>query len=411
MAIPAIPGFRSRLEAARRNKDLALGLVNFMVVQVGKISYTQDDIVSVSISFGKSGTSAAAAVPTATIVVHGFHDISLSTKVIVTCNLYRDWIYLDNDISRRFTGRVGAQEYDPENNTTTFLCSGESVRMFTSENAVMVNPATDSMHAIVMAVHRSLPHSGLVNPIDVTLRGLDNADRPYMPRGLDFVNPEDIFALLEKNRYTITHRRTGEVVFRSPDVRTADMIEQGRNPRTRTIKMDNIKVGTQFEQPRAAIDSTVKVEYRTSSTNIASEDWTANYYPVDQPHPGGQPKKLDLTDMIYKTFNWRYPMRVATFEQLRIGWQAPKISVDLLALIEHESGVWDFIGQVAAFAEGDAMFFGADWRESFRGIRVIQGYTEKYDHETISFDFSLADPALVFGYSDFRDPFDISGIK
>lgn len=411
MVVPAIPGVRSRLEAARRNKDLALGMANFMVAQIGKRAYTQEDIVSVSISYGKSGTSAAPAVPTATIVVYGFHDISLTTKVVVTCNLYRDWEYLDNDITRRFTGRVGAQSYDPAENTTTFLCSGESVRMFTSENAVLVNPDTNTLHDIVMSVHRSLPHSGLVNPIDVTVRGLDSADRAYMPKGLDFVNPSDIWEFLEKNRYTVTHSRSGEVQFRSPEIRTSDMMAVFRNVRTRTVKMESITVGAEFEQPRSSIDNLVKVEYRTSKTATATADWTANYYPIDQPRPGGQPKKLDLTDMIYKTENWKFPMRAATLDALKIGWQAPKISVDVLALIEHEQGVWGFVGQCAAFSEGDPMFFGNDWRESFKGARVIQGYTEKYDHESIDFDFSLADPALVWGHSDYHHPIDVTGMK
>lgn len=381
----------------------AVGLTPFAEVQVGSVTYTDSQIISLEINYGRSGLGLAPEVPTASIEVVGKHPLSYNQRVTIKLPKL-EAKYPANDPEIRFIGRVGAQTWADQDNgraRTTIIATGDSIRLFRSEATFTFGPSNSLAH-IVGKLSDELTRLKIPLP-KIGFSGAMWTDRV---NGELELSTGDILALLEKNSISVSHMRWGALVIEHPADRVDTVLNAVENKRP-ILRSEAISPA-EHSQPISYIDKRVLVRYKAKGiAEPILDDWTRTYLPVGAEFPTDS-TTIDMTELDYdnaeNTRYWRYGIRAKVHQTMYLAWQTPSITVDLLHLYNGSSYDKETFRQLITAREGDIITFGGDWPGELQGPKVIQGYTETITQDGWGVKYSLGDPRFVFGYSSFWNP-------
>lgn len=359
-------------------------------ITVGENTYQDDEIIGYSITYGKTSGNAGISVPTATIDLTGAHEISSNEPVTIFHEVAEA---LGQGGGIRFVGRVGAQQVERHASgiyTTQLLCTSDSVRVFRSKFATLIDPdktITDAINRAKNAVPYgdTLPYGSRVN----------DQERLYMPTGLDFVNPSDLWAALSRNGISADHKRDGTVLF-TPG--PAHQVDRNNALKSKQVPLtaDQVLDGVEAEQTKTFVDAALRIKYRT--TAAVRENIDKSYYKASPPLPD-EYIDLDLSeDIVYKTRSWEYPVRMHHATKTGTGWEAMQLKLEVLAL-DPTLPSYDakILKQLVTYEEGDFVKVDPSISPVFNGWKYLLGYTEQCTHQSWNFGLNLVSPVIAYG--------------
>lgn len=375
----------------------------FCTVQIGNNVYSDDQIISVEINYGKESSDNSVDIPTATIVIGGKIDLSYNQKVVIK-NPVIEKLYPNGYPGIRFVGRVGSQSLDDPGEhgikKTTIVATSATIRLFRSDRNFTVHGSSTLAHAVNM-LSEELSRLKLDIP-KIHFTGQMWTDRFFESKE---VNTRDIISILEKNAISVCHLRNGHLHVMHPQDR-AEKLNSEINSRY-AILTSQVLSSAKHTQPLSYLDRRTIVKYREKGKEgILEDDWTKYYLPSGADYPT-ESSYIDLSDLIYdneeNTRYWRYGIRAATYRSMYLSWQTPTIELDLLKLMNGSEYDKNIFMQIIKSNEGDTIILGGDWDDDIKGPKVIQGYSESITHEGWKIKLSISDSRMVFGYPAWWD--------
>lgn len=382
----------------------AVGLLPFAQVQIGNRTYSDNEIISIEINYGRSGTSISPVVATAHIEIAGLHPISYNQQVIVKIPKLGNTnpLYPANT---RFVGRVGSQEWKDRGNKkraiTSITATHESVRLFRSDRVFNVTKTHTLAHVVSM-LSEELTRLKIKMPrIEYTGEMWRDKFAANMELGTS-----DILNLLEKNSVAVSHTRLGGLYIAHPEDRQQHLKTALENERP--IQRSEAISPATHAQPISYIDKRMVVTYKAKGIEQPiTEDWTQYYLPSGADYPTDS-TTIELTELDYDNADniqyWRYGIRAKTYNSMHLAWQTPSITVDMLALRKGSTYDKEIFKQIVSLHEGGIVIFGGDWPTELVGTKTVQGYTESITHDGWVMKLSLGDPRMVFGATPFWNP-------
>ncbi|MBF0808508.1 hypothetical protein E4U03_07785 [Rothia nasimurium] len=357
---------------------------SMVTITVGASVYEDDEIISYSTSYGKTTGNAGFTVPTATIDLAGEHRIASNETVEIKTTI----TYAALGDAIRFRGIVGAQIITHNAHgqpVTRLMCTSISVWLAKSKFPALLDPTktiADGLNRLRLAVPAG-------NSIKLSAN-FNAQDRFYIPTGLTFINPSDVWAALARNAVSVDHHRSGEIVF-SPGYAHQSHANNPMWDRHIKITADHVTDGVQVEQPQAFIESGVSVTYRTG-TGVKTH--TENIYHRNNPRPDIR-EDIDISeDIVYHSGQWVYPTRMHMATKTGTFWAAASIEFDLLSFDAAEERL---LNQLLAYNEGDFMVLDSSISRQFVGKKYILGFTETLAHNRWTMRFHLMEPVIAYG--------------
>lgn len=378
---------------SRLYRKLPPAAIPFTTVHIGGKFYSDSQIKSIKISYGKSGNSLSAEVPTATIEIVGKIPMAYNSHVQISTNLTGSGI--------RFIGRVGSQsfiDHSPTKRISTVVATGHSIRLFRDETVFDAYNSINTLgHAVKFMFNRASVNRvpGGSGQISSSMWAAD-----YF-REIKEYKSKDVLALFEKVGIAVVHTRAGGVKYIHPADRLPLMEKALREQYP--IQRSNAISPATHEQGTSYVDARPRLTYHIkNSEELQYSDLFSRYFPgVEIP---AQAADTEIEELVYSTDAWKYPARINLFRTLLKQWVTPSIKVDLLLLLNGNSYAKKLFSQLVKAEEGDFVTFSGDWDTDLRGAKVIQGIEEVISPTEWSLTFSLGHPSAVFGWSDLFEP-------
>lgn len=369
--------------------DLAFEQFDFVdsslvTITVGGRVYEDDEIISYSTSYGKASGPAGFTVPTATVDLIGEHPIASDEPIEIKTSIS----YKNASDTIRFRGIVGQQSLTRSSDgvsVTRLLCTSASVRLAKSKFQALLDPSksiAEGLHKVRLAM-----------PYGASLKmgaNFSAQDRFYIPTGLTFVDPSDIWPALERNAISVDHHRDGEIVV-SPgyahESHRANPMWESRP----TVTADDVIGGFQIEQPQSFIESAVSVKYRTGSgVKVHSH----NIYHKNNRRPD-LVEEIDISeDIVYNSSNWEYAVRLHMANRTGTLWASGSLEFDLMTFKRADKALLD---SILSYHEGDFMILDRSISNHFSGKKYILGFSETLSHDKWSMRFNLVSPVIAYG--------------
>lgn len=365
-----------------------LGFTPFVTVTIGNRVYSDDEIASVTISYGKTSNSISATVPTCTIELA--KEMPILYNQTVTVDLKGIWG------PRRFTGRVAQQEINDVTDswkTSTITCTAKTIRLFRDKEKFTTTSLTYLDQAIrhIYTRDAELTNQVYFSP-EIYSNEVLTEQKEY--------TPADILGILEKLGIAALHNRDGRIRFIHPAERIRLMKTALEN--TYPIQRSNAISPAKHSQPFAYVDERPVTVATTREEQVIRLDWFGRYSAG-----ATTPKAVNLIDIDEVRFNatsgnWKYPAIMNIFSTYARAWQTPSIKIDMLELLTErysERGYSFYLSrQLLQLNEGDFIIFGGDWPQELQGAKTVQGYEEKITPDGWEFEYSLGYPPAVMGY-------------
>lgn len=364
----------------------------FIKVTIGNKVYGDDDIISLSINYGKSSSSLALAVPTATIEIYGNVPLSYNSDVKIETEI--------KGIESRFIGRVGSQELedsDTSDRVSRIIATSHTIRIFrdnTTFNAY--NEINTLGHAVNFMFDRSKSRKvpgGTQTPSSRMWA------EDYFRRGV--YKSKDVLGIFESLGIGVLHTRSGGVVFHHPLDRIQDM--RAALLWSMPLQRSEALSPAMHEQATSYLDARPRLVYwRKGEESPRYADLFSRYMRGVEIPTATDDK--EIKEFVYTTDSWRYTAMIHLMQQSVNKWNTPRITVDLLGLKTGTPYEKEIFKQLVNTQEGEFIIFSGDWERAFRGAKVVQGIEEKITAESWDITFSLANPEAVLGWSELDTP-------
>lgn len=368
-----------------------------VVASIGGKRFTDDDIYSVSISYGNSSVNPSIEVPSAVIKVVGKLPMLYGARVTIDAEAtpYK---------SRRFFGIVGKQviENDAGEYITSLTCVAHSIRVLRSEREKVFTGVNGSAH-LLDAVNFVISEGRRIGSLPLGLEA-----RPGLLENMRFrdnkkpYKVKEIVELLIKNAVSVFHQRDGSLQMVHAAVAMQLVTEAAK---ARPVLLDEVLSPATYEQEKSLIDRGVTCEFYTSDApdQLKRETWTDTYLPKGVPWPLGN-DILDLTDFSYSADTWKYAMRAATLRALQLRFSIPEITFDIPMLARGKEYDHHVLRTVLNLNEGGIIGLGADWDSEINGLMAVKGISEEITPSSWRIKLSLVDPVVLYGLPTWNWP-------
>lgn len=374
----------------------------WITLEIGRFTYDASKLIEVSITYGKQGVSVEAAVPSATVKIYGAVPLETygATSRIRTVHA-----------GLRFTGRVAQMKVEETSKrrqvVTTLTLVAQTVRLFRSNHRFQFTP--------------NIGTAGMVQKLGEESKNLNLPDLSIGSWGeipgkvadiTELWSSGEITEFLAKIAFSPLHLRSGALVFMSPQWRSETVVRAARE--RRAILKRHVLDGIEYSQDIAYIDKRVLADVMLSPDNpdnpdrvqkVKTFDWTKEYLPQGVPLPV-QTTTVDLSKFVFTTNEWRYALRMATYQNMFLALQIDGITLDLARLAQNAAAsTYDagILRDMVNLEEGENVVLDATFGR-VAGVKCVQGYTETYTANSWTLALNLADPRTVFGFSDWWTP-------
>lgn len=370
----------------------------WITLEIGRFTYDASKIIEVSITFGKQGASVEAAVPSATVKIYGAVPLETygATSRIRTVHA-----------GLRFTGRVAQMKVEETSKQrqviTTLTLVSQTVRLFRSNNRFHFTPNI----GVEGMIERLATESRTLKLPDLSI-GSWGSVPGRIADSSELWSTGEITEFLTKIAFSPLHLRSGALVFMSPQWRNETVVKAARE--SRPILKRHVLDGVEYAQDIAYIDKRILADVLLSADNpdnpdrvqkVRTFDWTKNYLPPGVPEPV-QTHTVDLTKFVFTTNDWRFALRMATFQNLYLSLQIDGITVDMARLVQGAmTSTYDaaMLQDMMRLEEGENVVLDNTFGR-VAGVKCVQGFTETYTTHSWTLALNLADPRTVFGFSD-----------
>lgn len=364
-----------------------------MLVKIGGKTYRDNEIINVSISYGKSDLGLAPVVPTATVQILGKLPLSYNVDIEISTSIY--------GISKRFVGRVGAQSYTDKNNKvkiTSISATGHTIRLFRDETIFNAYNSINTLgHAVQFMYNRAS-----LNKVPGGSKNISKSmwAKDYFSEIKNYTSKE-VLQIFEQVGVGVLHNRDGSHRYVHPQDRLEEMATALAT--AYPLQRSEALSPATHEQVTSYIDARPRLVYYLAGDDTPQyADIFSKYFRgVEIPR---QVKDTEIKDFVYSTDAWKYPARINLMQNAVKKWSTPSITVDMLMLKIGNSYDQKLFTQLANLNEGEFIIFSGDWDGELRGAKVVQGISETITAQGWDIEFSLGDPSAVIGYSEIYDP-------